>query len=326
MGIVSLLLAGFAFASAPAHAAEPAPLVLESRIALGAVAGRIDHLAIDPEHRRLFIAELGNDSVAVVDVEARRVIRRIGGLVEPQGVGYVAATDTLVVANGGDGSVRAFAGPDLAPAWRLDLGDDADNVRVDAAAGLVFVGYGKGAIAVLDPRRRAKLAEIALKAHPEGFQADAEGRLFVNLPDAGEIAVIDRAAGRQVAAWPTGSRGGNFPMALDPAAARAIVVFRRPARLVAFAESGAVAAEAATCGDADDVFVDARRGRVYVSCGEGAIDVFARREAGYERIARVTTVPGARTSLFDAASDRLFLAVRVQGAEPAALWVYRPLP
>jgi YVTN family beta-propeller protein len=320
-----LLVLALTLAGAQTVAAEP-PLVLESKVPLGDVTGRIDHLAIDAAHRRLFVAELGNNSVSVIDLAERRVARRILGLDEPQGVGYAAASDTLIVANGGDGSVRAFSGPDFTPAWRLALGDDADDVRVEAATGLVFVGYGRGALAVIDPARRAAIATIALPAHPEGFQLGAAGdRLFVNLPEAHAIAVVDRGAGRQAAFWPL-QDAANFPMALDAAERRLIVVFRRPAKLAAFTEAGAVAAEAATCGDADDVFVDPRRGRIYVSCGEGAVDVFARRGSGYTRLARITTAPGARTSLYDPASDRLFVAVRATDAEPAAVWVYRPAP
>jgi hypothetical protein len=41
---------------------------------------------------------------------------------------------------------------------RIDLGDDADNVRVDRARNWVLVGYGKGALALIDPRSRAKAA------------------------------------------------------------------------------------------------------------------------------------------------------------------------
>ena len=81
-----------------------------------------------------------------------------------------------------------------------------------------------------------------------------------------------------------------------------------------------------TCRDADDVFVDARRRRVYVSCGEGVIDVFAQAGDGYERIARIPTVAGARTSLFVPANDRLYLGVRATASEPAAIWVFRPHP
>jgi len=89
-------------------------------------------------------------------------------------------------------------------------------------------------------------------------------------------------------------------------------------------QDGHVAAKIDTCGDADDVFVDRKRHRIYVSCGEGVVDVLESGEAGYRRLARVSTAPGARTSLFVPELDRLFVAVRAVSSEPAAIWVFRP--
>jgi YVTN family beta-propeller protein len=232
---ITNLLAGavFAFGSA-SWAAEQVPLLLlEMKIPLGEVKGRVDHFAVDPGRQRLFVAELGNDSVGVIDLKERTVVRTITGLKEPQGVGYVRSTDTLYVANAGDGSVRLFQGSDLSPAGRIDLGDDADNIRVDEQAKQVFLGYGKGALAVIDPLTRSKVADIRLKAHPEAFQLDpANGRIFVNIPDARQVAVVDQAAGKQVAAWSMRDAAANFPMAIDNDGHRVIVAFRRPARLM----------------------------------------------------------------------------------------------
>ena len=72
------------------------------------------------------------------------------------------------------------------------------------------------------------------------------------------------------------------------------------------------------------MFVDRKPRRVYVSCGEGVVDVLESGEAGYRRLARVSTAPGARTSLFVPELDRLFVAVRATSHEPAAIWVFRP--
>src|SRR5215208_4739525 len=69
-------------------------------------------------------------------------------------------------------------------------------------------------------------------------------------------------------------------------------------------------AAAETCGDSDDVFLDEKRNRIYVSCGEGFVDVFEVADAGFRRTDHIATVPGARTSLFVPELDRLFLAVR----------------
>ena len=316
-------LAALAIMLAGAPAATADLLELEAKIPLGNVVGRIDHMAFDGGRTRLFVAELGNDSVGVVDLKSRAVVHRIAGLKNPQGVGYVPALDVLLVANAGDGTVRLFRGPDFAPAGRVDLGDDADNVRVDSATNRAFVGYGSGGLALIDPATARKAAVIPLPAHPESFQHDRKSnRLYVNLPDAGAIATVDPDT-KQVTSWPTHGSGANFPMALRDDAQQVIVVFRRPARLGVFAMAdGASVAAPPSCGDADDVFHDAKRHRVYVSCGEGFVDVFD--DEGYRRVGHVPTVAGARTSLFVPELDRLLLAVRASGREPAAIWVFRP--
>lgn len=302
----------------------PAPLMLEAKISLGQVSGRIDHLAVDAKRQRLFVAELGNNTLGVVDLAAGKVLRTVTGLSEPQGVGYEPTTDTVYAANAGDGSVRVFRGEDLAAMGQIDLGDDADNVRIDAARKRVLVGYGAGALAILDPTTKAKVGDIRLKAHPESFQIDGDN-VFINVPDARLIEVADLAKGEVVAAWPTQPNHSNFPMAIDRDSHRLFVVFRSPARLVVMSSAdGSVVGSLDTCGDADDVFVDSKRGRVYVSCGEGFVDVFERRGDTFVRLGKVTTVSGARTSLFVPELDRLFVAVRASGNEPAAIWTFRP--
>jgi hypothetical protein len=144
------------------------------------------------------------------------------------------------------------------------------------------------------------------------------------VPDAREISVVDLAT-RSTQSLPTREAGSNFPMAIDGAAHQVLSVFRSPPALMALSsQHGQVAAKTETCGDADDVFVDRKRRRVYVSCGEGVVDVLEPGEADYKRLARVPTVSGARTSLFVPELDRLFVAVRATSDEPAAIWVFRP--
>jgi DNA-binding beta-propeller fold protein YncE len=312
---------------AEAQQTSNAPLALERKIPLGEVRGRIDHLAIDTKRQRLFIAELGNNSLGVVDLAAGNVLRRIGGMSDPQGVAYVPFADSVFVANAGDGSVHVLRGDDLAPIGRIDLGEDADNVRVDTQRDRVLVGYGNGALAVIDPATRTKAADIRLKGHPESFQIDETGtKVFVNVPDARDIEVADLAS-EAIRSLPTQGAGSNFSMAIDREARRVLVVFRSPPTLMAVSsQDGRVVATVETCSDADDVFVDPKRRRVYVSCGEGVVDVLELREAEYRRLARVPTVSGARTSLFVPELDRLFVAVRTRSSEPAAIWVFRPAP
>jgi len=320
-------LLGLAVTSAVARAEEA--LSLEGKIPLPGVAGRIDHMAVDLDRRRLLVAALGNGSLEVVDLASGRRIKQITGLREPQGVGYAQKPDLVAVASAGDGSLRFFRGEGLAPAGSLALGSDADNVRINQRTGNVIVGYGSGGLAVIDPEKRSKIVDIKLAAHPESFQLDPmSGRVFVNVPDAGHIAVVDLAAAKQVASWPVPDRRANFPLAIDGSGTTVATVFRHPARLVLLdTRTGAVTQQLETCGDADDVFFDTKRRRIYVSCGAGAVDVFQSEASGYRPSARVETSSGARTSLFVPELDRLYVAARagLLGSD-AAILVFRPLP
>jgi len=314
--------------STPARSAGP-PLVLERTIPLDGVVGRIDHLAIDLGRRRLLVAELGNGSVDLIDLRSGKAVQRITGLREPQGVAYLPGPDLIAVASAGDGSLRLFKGADGSPAGVVELGDDADNIRVDPATGHAIVGYGEGGLAVIDAAAGRKIADIRLPAHPEGFQLrPRDRRLFVNVPDAREIAAVDLGSARQVATWRVPEAEANFPMAIDDAGDLLAVAFRRPARLVLLdANSGSTKAILPTCGDADDLFFDRIRRRIYVSCGAGTVDIFQDGADGYRRTATIDTAPGARTALFVPALDRLFVAARAStSGSPAAILVFRPAP
>lgn len=322
--VAGVLLAGV---PAGAESQDGGPLQLEAKISLGHVRGRIDHMAVDLRRQRLFVAELGNDSVGIVDLANRSVIHTISGLNEPQGVGYEPTTDTVFVANAKDGRVKLFDGDDYKATGQIELGSDADNIRIDIAARTVLVGYGNGSLAYIDPVARSRVRSSPLKAHPESFQLDSDtNRIFINLPGARAVAVVDGKSGRQLANWPM-DKSGNYAMAIDRERNRLLVAFREPPEL-GFLEltSGKSVGTVQTCRDVDDLFVDARRKRIYVSCGQGFVDVLEANGAVYRQMARVPTVAGARTSLFVPEMDRLIVAVRESLAGPAAIWIFKPTP
>jgi hypothetical protein len=300
------------------------PLRLEKTILLPDVKGRIDHMSIDVKNQRLFMAALGNNTVEVIDVAHGKRIHSIPGLHEPQGVLYLPDVNKLYVANGDDGTLRIFDGASYEPIKSIKLGDDADNVRFDAVAKHVYVGYGSGALAVLN-EDGTKLAEIALDAHPESFQLEKNGpRLFVNLPKSRKVAVVDRTKGSVVAIWRTGGAFSNYPMALDEKDRRLFIVCRVPPRLLVLdTNAERVVENLPVIGDSDDVFYDIARKRIYATGGEGGISVYQQENADhYKEIAKIPTVKGARTSFFSPDLSELFVAVRAEGSEPAAIRVY----
>jgi DNA-binding beta-propeller fold protein YncE len=303
------------------------PLSLVRTIDLPRVEGRIDHLAIDTAAQRLFVAALGNNTVEVVDVRANTVVKSVPGFHEPQGIQVVPDVKSVAVANGQSGSVQWLDTTDYHVTRTTPLGDDADNVRYDGAAKRVYVGYGSGAIAAIGAADGKLLGEAKLAGHPESFQLERSGsRLFVNVPTADQIAVVDRHAMKVVATWPVVNARSNFPMALDEANHRIFIGCRRPAKVLLYdTTTGKEVSSFASVGDTDDLFYDGARKRLYVSGGEGFIDVF-QQEAGhrFSRMAHVATAAGARTSLFVPEQNRLYLAVPHRGAQKAEIRVYEP--
>ena len=260
------------------------PLKLEKTIELPGVRGRIDHMSIDVKGQRLFVSALGNNTVEVVDLNAGQRTNTISGLGEPQGALYVASSDRLYIASSKDGTVKMFDGTSFKLLKTLDYGDDADNLRYDAARQRVYVGYGSGGLGELDIEDQ-KIAEIKLDSHPESFQLEKSSpRIYVNLPKSRKIAVVDRETHTVPTTWGTGLSLANYPMALDESDHRLFVVTRFPARLLVIdTESGKVVQKLSAVSDCDDVFFDQARKRIYASGGEGAISVFEQRDPDHYR-------------------------------------------
>jgi DNA-binding beta-propeller fold protein YncE len=285
----------------------------------------MDHFAIDLAGRRLFVSALGANTIEVLDLKTGARVMEIRGQTEPQGLAWLPERRELVAASA-DGQVGVYGGDDLKRLALLKLGDDADNVRIDDA-GRPVIGYGAGALATIDPVSRRAVAMARLPAHPESFRIDGK-RAFVNVPNARQTAVVDLASGAVIATWPTPGPHWNYPMALDKAQGVLAIADRLPPRLrLLDTSTGRAVLETDVCGDSDDLFFDEKRRRIYVICGSGDVDVFqAASGAGYARIARVATRNGARTGLFVPEDDRLYVAARAGGGQPAAILVYRPAP
>jgi hypothetical protein len=310
--------------AALARAGDERPLRFECSIPLEDVRGRIDHLALAPDGNTLAVAALGNDTIEIVDLRRGKVVHRIRDVDAPAAGAFIDGQ--LAMAAARDGKLHFFNGKTFQRIRSVDIGPDADPVRVDEHC--QYVGFGAGAIAVVE--KGAVWFTIKLAGHPEGFQLETKGpRIFVNVPDAGHVAVCDREKRAVVGEWRLDAKD-NYPMALDEERGRVLVGCRTPPRLLALdMKDGSVKGSAEIGGDVDDIFLDPKARRIYASCGEGFVDVI---DAGkYERVARVETAGGARTCLLDLKGNRLFVAAPgrlLAGAplEPAAILVYRTAP
>lgn len=318
--IVALLTCLVALATS---AQDRALLQLKQTIPLPGVEGRIDHLDVDLVGERLFVCALGNNTVEVIDLRQGARVHTIAGLGAPQGVAFVSGR--LFVANDRLGLCNIYDGRDFQPLGKIDLKDDADNVRCDPVAKRVYVGFGSGGIAILNAIDGKQVGSIKLAAHPEAFELEKQGhRIFVNVPGARHVAVVDRQKGEVIATWAPGPFG-NFPLALDEGDHRLFVGYRFPPKLIVLdTESGEAVASIGIGGDPDDVFYDSKHHCIYAICGAGKIEIIEQSDANhYKTVGMIDTASGARTGLLVPEQDTLFVAIPRHGSQSAEIRSYQ---
>ena len=318
------LVSCYTFATVRAQTA--APLKLTQTIALPGVEGRIDHVAFDAAGERLFVCALGNNTVEVIDLRKAERIHSITGLGAPQGIVYIPELDRLFVANDKGGICKIYDAKSFQTVGELNFKDDADNVRYDDATKKIYVGFGSGGIAIVNAPDGKQIGSTKLSAHPEAFELEKQGkRIFINVPNSRDVAVIDRDKGEVIATWKTDLAFGNFPMALDETNRRLFLGCRMPSKLIVLnTDSGDVVTKIDISGDPDDVFYDSKRHRIYATCGAGKIDIIEQTGAdAYRALAKIDTADGARTGLFVPERDTVFVAVPHRGSQQAEIRAYR---
>lgn len=284
--------------------------------------GRIDHMSFDETTQRLFISVYGDSTLDVVDVQTGRLLHQISDLESPQGNFASSEFNKLFVANDESGAIQVFNLSSYVLINRIELEEDADNIRYCTTTKRIYIGYGDGyqshvepAIAVINPDTCHIEDRFAIPAHPESFQLESDGRrIFVNTPNKTSLTVVDTNTSH-IHTWfvrGNSEEGHNtcFPMSIDEIEKILYVGCRTPPLLAVLdTTTGRTMATVPIGNHADDVWWDSKRKRVYVSSRDGFVSVIQREGTNYHSIANITTAPGAQTCFWDQESGHLFVPV-----------------
>lgn len=339
LDLASLFLLSLSVLCTDSLAQETPALHLVQTIPMPNVKGRIDHMDVDVKGKRLFVAGLENDSLEILDLRMGRWVKSISGFQKPQGIVYVAPLKKVFVASGDDGMVRIFSADslELLDSIKLDLG--SNRVAYNPHSKLLYVGYGGkdagkdyGQVGIIDAETNKHIADIVVEAHPGELLLTESGKtLFVFVPAASKIQVVDTKKREVVSSWPVSSQR-NAAGALDEKTLRLLIGTRTPPQMVAMnALTGKEVANLPTVEGMDGVYFDATHKRVYVS-GDRGFDVgyvFVYQQKGadhYELMGKIPTRPGARTSFWSPELNRYFVAASAHGGEGAAILVFEPAP
>jgi DNA-binding beta-propeller fold protein YncE len=331
MKIIAITIAFISLCTASGNAQPIPPFTLSRTIQLSNVVGKFDHLAIDIAGNRLFLAATGNHSVEVIDLKTDKVQQSITGLGKPHGLVWVAATESLYVADGAFAELRVYKGAPLALAGTIKLSDDADDMVYDEAHHLLYVGHGgsdaanPAKVAIVDTRRFRLISNLSVASHPEALEIDpASKRVFENIAESNEVAVIDTVSNAITKHWKLTKAADNVPLAFDSTHQLLYLACRKPGTVIALdAVTGKEIASQPTAAGADDLFYDPKLQRIYVISGAGEVDTY-QFKAGKTLLALpvLHTAVGAKTALFVPAQNLLYVGVPGVGEQPAEIRVY----
>ena len=309
-----------------APAADP-QLELTQTIVLKGKAGKLDHLALDAKRERLFLANTANGTLDVVDLKEGKLLKQLKGQTGIQGIAYASDLDRVFVGLGGGGLCNVFGGDKYQLLKTIKFSGDADNVRYDPATHLTFVAHDEKALGVIDAKTYAVSPDLKLPGAAEGFQIETgRPRLYLTIPSPSQVLVIDTEKKDIVATYPMKLASGGHPLVIDEGNKRIFVGCRtEPMVVVLDSETGKEITSVAIPKDIDDLHYDAKRKKLYASCGEGFLAVIRQVSADkYEVEDKIATVKQAKTSLFAPESNRLYLAVpRQPNQEGPEIRVYK---
>jgi DNA-binding beta-propeller fold protein YncE len=314
-----------------------APLRLVQTISLPSVKGRMDHMEVDVNGRRLFVAGLEYGSFEVVDLRAGKWVRSIPGFKKPQGALYVPELNKLFLASGDDGMVRVFKGDTFQPLDSIELEPGPNRIVYEPYTKLIYVGYGGkdagkdyGEVGIIDAKSDKRVGDIKVTAHPSELLLNKAGTtLFAFISIANQLQVIDTHTRQPVSTWPVSSqRPGDA--AFDESTSRLFIGTRTPPQMIVMdSKSGKEISHLPTVEGMDGVYFDAAHKRLYVSggrdMGAGSVYIYQQKTADqYEMIGEVPTRGGAGTSFWSPELNRYYVAAPANNKEDAAILVYEP--
>jgi hypothetical protein len=273
--------------------------------------GSWDYLTVDSATHRLFVPR--STHTLVIDAESGKTLGDIPGQKGAHGVAIVPAVGRgFITDGGGEGAIIIFDLKTYATLGKIAAQPDADGIIYDPAVGRVLVVSGDGGVLMsfkpdIDPTSGKIETPINLGGKPEFLAADGKGKIYINLVDKNEVAVVDFKAGKVVARWPVAPGGSPVGMSMDTKTRRLFIGCRNPQKLIVMsADTGKVLSDLPIGAGVDAT--QTAGGQAFASCRDGSLAVAAETSPGkFEIVQTVKTPTGARTMGLDPATHRIYL-------------------
>lgn len=295
--------------SAQAQTAATSPYRVATTYRVGGEGGW-DYLTVDATHQRLYVPR--STHTLVLDAHNGAVLADIPGQKRNHGVALVPALHRGFITDGHDASVTVFDTKTNRVLGKIKAQDDADGIIYDPASNKVLLVCGDAGVLIpiapdVDPQHGSADPAIDLGGKPEFLAADGHGRVYVNLVDKDQVAVVELRTAKVLAHWPTAPGGHPVGMAIDPVHRRLFIGCRNPQKLMVMdCDGGKILASLPIGRGVDAVAFD--DGYALASCGDGTLTVVGETSPGnFAVVQTLATAPGARTEGLDPKTHTVYL-------------------
>jgi DNA-binding beta-propeller fold protein YncE len=280
--------------------------------------GGFDYITVDAKTHRLYVPR--STHTMVIDADSGKVVADIAGQKHNHGVALAPEFGRGFISDGA-GLIVIFDLKTNDVLGTVAAKDDADGIIYDKSTGLVLVACGDAGVLVTlkadaDPKTAAIDAPIELGGKPEYLASDEAGKVYVNLEDKDQVAVVDLNARKVLAHWPVAPGGSPVGMSIDTAKHRLFVGCRRPQKmLVMSTDDGKVIADLPIAAGVDATRWDGHQ--AFASTREGKLSVAEEKSGKFEIVQTVTTGVGTKTMDVDNGAHIIYLpTAEFEGARP----------
>ena len=290
--------------------------------------GGWDYLTVDSASHRLFVPR--GTHTMVIDAVSGKTLGDIPGQKTAHGVAIVPkAGRGFITDGGGSGAIIVFDLKTYTTLGKITAQPDADGIIYDAASDRVLVVSGDGGTLLtfkpdIDPISGKIEAPIALGGKPEFLASGGDGKVYINLEDKDQVAVVDVKARKVLAHWPVAPGGSPVGMAIDTKTHRLFIGCRKPQKLIVMStDNGKIISDLPIGAGVDATKVLGTQ--AFASCRDGSLVAASETAPGkYEIVQTVKTPTGARTMGVDPATQTIYLPTAEYETSPSGKPTTKP--
>ena len=271
-----------------------------------ASSGGWDYLEVGPVNNWLYVTH--GTQVNVLNKNTGDSIAVIENTTGVHGIAFDIADQKGFTSNGRINTITVFDINTNKVLAQIPAGQNPDAILYETFSKKIITcnGHGKN-LSIIDPIQNKMIDSIDVDGKPETAVSDGKGKLFVNIEDKNEIAVIDMKSYKLINRWSLSAAEGPTGLAFDGLTNR---LFSGCDKLLVVlnAVDGKVISQLPIGDGCDGVAFDPAAKNIYTANGEGTLTIIHEDDADhYTVLENLPTKKGARTIALDKQTHFIYL-------------------